>query len=390
MRARTILIAGLLAATTLAVSGDGAQAQLRGLLGIVTSPLRGILGHRHGHHRPMSHRREAEHYQGRGNVAAAGAVSAGAVGASAAIGNAAALGSVGPSSWPTAYGDIIGYALWPSDYQARYRQHGFGDLVAALAGSPGSAPVASEAANRTAATTTGSGADNSSASDAKPTCTDRAAISTDWPAGPIKETENLNATQQSALDDFQSAVTQAGKQLEATCNDPDVSPIKRLDAMKQRLWAIQSATALIRGPLQEFYATLSNAQKASFNRKPAPPRAERRAAGAAPMGQQYQVCAQQAAGDPERLMQQIQEAVRPGPEQRARFEAFGKTAGDMAKLLIASCAQPIGADPLARLDAADNQLTAMNNAASTLEIALNELYGSLSDEQKARFDSMGR
>src|SRR5262249_49934221 len=106
--------------------------------------------------------------------------------------------------------------------------------------------------------------------------------------------------------------------------------------------------------------------------------------------QQYQTCAAQASGDPERLMRQIQQSVRPTQEQRAAVEALGKTTGDMAKLLIGACAQSDGKDPPARLDAADNQLTAMNHAGTTIELALNELYGKLSDEQKARFDAIGR
>ena len=50
--------------------------------------------------------------------------------------------------------------------------------------------------------------------------------------------------------------------------------------------------------------------------------------------------------------------------RRASLETLRKTSADMAKLLMASCAQPIPADPLARLDAANDQLTAMNYAAT--------------------------
>jgi hypothetical protein len=58
----------------------------------------------------------------------------------------------------------------------------------------------------------------------------------------------------------------------------------------------------------------------------------------------------------------------------------------MAKLLIASCAQPILADPMARLDAANDQLTAINYAATTVQIAFDDFYLKLK-MIKARFDS---
>jgi hypothetical protein len=60
----------------------------------------------------------------------------------------------------------------------------------------------------------------------------------------------------------------------------------------------------------------------------------------------------------------------------------------MAKMLIASCAQPIPADPIARLDAANDHLTAMNYAATTLQITFDKFYVKLNNDQKARFDAM--
>jgi len=58
--------------------------------------------------------------------------------------------------------------------------------------------------------------------------------------------------------------------------------------------------------------------------------------------------------------------------------------------LVASCAQPIPNDPLARLDAADDQLAAMNYAATTVQIAFDEFYAKLDKDRKARFGSFRR
>jgi putative IMPACT (imprinted ancient) family translation regulator len=82
--------------------------------------------------------------------------------------------------------------------------------------------------------------------------------------------------------------------------------------------------------------------------------------------------------------------VRPNKNQAASLENLHKVSSDMAKLLMASCAQPIPNDLLARLDAADDQLTAMNYAATTVQIAFNEFYSKLDNAQKARFDAASR
>jgi hypothetical protein len=108
------------------------------------------------------------------------------------------------------------------------------------------------------------------------------------------------------------------------------------------------------------------------------------------MNKQYQACAAQNIGKAERLVKEIEMRVRPNRNQAAGLQNLHKTSGDMAKLLIASCAQPIPADPMARLDSADDQLTALNYAATTVQIALDDFYGKLSSDQKGRFDSLGR
>jgi hypothetical protein len=59
-------------------------------------------------------------------------------------------------------------------------------------------------------------------------------------------------------------------------------------------------------------------------------------------------------------------------------------------MLIASCAQPIPADPMARLDAANDQLTAINYAATTVQIAFDDFYLKLKNDQKTRFESLAR
>ena len=90
------------------------------------------------------------------------------------------------------------------------------------------------------------------------------------------------------------------------------------------------------------------------------------------------------------MIKQIELRVRPNKDQAANLENLHKVSSDMAKLLMASCAQPIPSDPLARLDAAADQLTAMNYAATAVQIAFNDFYSKLDTAQKARIDSASR
>jgi len=87
------------------------------------------------------------------------------------------------------------------------------------------------------------------------------------------------------------------------------------------------------------------------------------------------------------MIKTIEQKVRPNKEQAASLENLHKVSADMAKLLMASCARPVPASPMARLDAANDELTAINYAATTVQIAFNDFYSRLDEGQKTRFDA---
>jgi LTXXQ motif family protein len=182
------------------------------------------------------------------------------------------------------------------------------------------------------------------------------------------------------------------KTINADCRDiVSLPPINRLDATVQQLWAVRDAGVYVRAPLKTFYDSLTDAQKANFAWKPSQGHSRQAAKPAdGAMQAQYQACASASLEGSERLMKQIEQEVRPSEEQRDSMEALHKTSAEMAKLLTASCAQPIAVDPGARLDSADNQLTTISYAATSLEISLKSFYAQLDYGQKAKFDSMGR
>ncbi len=62
--------------------------------------------------------------------------------------------------------------------------------------------------------------------------------------------------------------------IKSTCrDDANLAPVERLRAMQNTLWAVHDAAQLIRAPLAQFYATLTDDQKQKFaapaHRRPA-------------------------------------------------------------------------------------------------------------------------
>ena len=223
-------------------------------------------------------------------------------------------------------------------------------------------------------------------------CGDTSSTESNWPTTRIEQILQLSDAQRASLEKLQSAATQSVKNIRADCRGPGaLTPPDRLRALVQTLWTVRDAGISMREPLKNFYDTLTDTQKNSFashqpqNSPPSDPKIANNG-----MNKQYQACASQNAEKAERLIKEIEMKVRPSKDQAASFENLHKVSADMAKLLIASCAQPIPADPMARLDAANDQLTAINYAATTVQIAFDDFYLKLNNDQKARFDSLAR
>jgi hypothetical protein len=170
-----------------------------------------------------------------------------------------------------------------------------------------------------------------------------------------------------------------------------LAPLDRLKATVQEIWAVRDAGVYIRDPLKDFYDSLNAGQKAKFAWKAPRDHAQSSSKpdnGA--MAKQYEACAAPSQRASEHLLRQIDEEVHPSAAQDQAMQALRKTAGDMVKLLTAPCARAIAETPLARLDAANDQLANLSYAATSMEIALDGFYAQLGDDQKAKFDSLGR
>jgi hypothetical protein len=363
MRGRKILLIAFLAAAVTLPNAAQAQFSLRGIIGRVTHPLREMFGHS-GHFPHPRHSRAAEETR---------------------LSNPSAqLGNVGPAGWPSAYADVLGFTFWPSRYAEQVRVHGFDVITAALIGQTRGRQLARNA-------TTGAAVYDS---DYAPTdaCV-HAADRVDWPASQIERTLMLTVPQREALGKLRSAVDDAIEKIQANCSDLRwLAPPDRIRVTVQKLWAVRDAAIDVRAQLKGFYDSLTAAQKMSFAWKPVEEHHPQ--PGGKPVNdivaRRYQACAMPSLQGSQRLMDQIEQEVQPTKEQNAAVQALRKTADDMAKLLTTPCGEAIAADPLARLDAATDQLSSMCYAATSMEIALNSFYARLDGAQRTKFNSLGR
>jgi ABC-type transporter MlaC component len=100
-------------------------------------------------------------------------------------------------------------------------------------------------------------------------CSGRAAQTTSLPADRIAQTLRLDDTQRAALEQVKTASAQAADILSQNCpQDQSLTPTGRLAAMEQRLDAMLQAIDTVQPSLTKFYTSLSDEQKARFNRLP--------------------------------------------------------------------------------------------------------------------------
>jgi hypothetical protein len=374
MRRRTIILVAMLSA---AISPfDVAQAQLspQGILGGITRPFRQALGHFGHYPRVQRHRRASAEPR----AATAGSPN------EPSTATVSRLGLAGVPAWPTAYEDVLGFALWPDDYAQRLRGRGF-DVIADTITGRFDQP-------RTSARTATTGTAVTDAVNSTSRCSEAASTTQEnWPTTRVQQILQVSDTQNEALDKLQAAVTQSLNSIRADCPSNALTPPDRMRALVKTLWTVRDAAISTGGPVRSFYDILTSTQKSSFisqqpanNPSPDPKTADNG------MNRQYQACAAQNAERAERLIKEIEMRIRPKRDQAASLENLHKVSADMAKLMIASCAQPIPADPMARLDAASDQLTALNYAATTVQIAFDDFYSKLNNDQKARFESSAR
>jgi hypothetical protein len=87
---------------------------------------------------------------------------------------------------------------------------------------------------------------------------------------------------------------------------------------------------------------------------------------------------------------QVEHAVHPTDDQVAALDELRAASLKAAKLLKASCPTEMSLTPVGRLDALEKRLNSMVQAVQIVRGPLQAFYNSLSDEQKQRFEKIGR
>jgi LTXXQ motif family protein len=278
--------------------------------------------------------------------------------------------------WPHAADDLIGYALFPNDAGGRF--WAYADILSDVfpvrdSGAGGRGRTARQRAMQSAPQTTepitepplelcGSASGPGAA---------------DGVIERIEQAVAPNDAQRALLIPLRTALVAASERIALICpTDVPGNPLQRLDTMQDRIGAIRDAAFTIRVPLENFYNSLSDAQKARLSGRTgagsaAQAAGERRAAS----------CGAQAAAPPD--SRAIEQIIKPTPEQRASLQELQMRFAGLAQLVLSSCPSETPASPVDRLAAAGDRLTTMLFAVMNAAPALQAFYGSLSDEQKA-------
>jgi hypothetical protein len=304
------------------------------------------------------------------------------------------LGWVGPLFWPFAYGSVFFFALWPDDYgyYDPFWAYGYNDIYEGIFSpyvydryvqGPGAPAQMRQLAQGMA-----------------DTCATEAAEVTGWPIDQIQAAVEPNDQQRALLDDLSNAVVQASDAIKSNCpTSVAFTPTGRLAAMQQRLQGMVQAVNIVEPPLGKFYGSLNDEQKARFDAMGAATAKSSAAdAGAAGQGRRNQPPAE--GGNPQAACgsnvtawpaDKIDGVVQPTDAQRAKLDALQTAAAQAADTIKAAC--PSGEPPHTppgRLEAAGKRLQALLTAVETVQPALQDFYNSLGDDQRARFNTMGR
>jgi LTXXQ motif family protein len=293
------------------------------------------------------------------------------------------IGWVGPLFWPYAYDDFIDYTFWPYAYDT-FWPYAYDDVYVSLFGPyayAGSAYASAPAYRE------GRRVQRVPAGGVAQICSAEGTGLTDWPIEQISQTVEPNDRQRGLLDELKNATANAVEEMRSACpSDLPDTPTGRIAAMRNRLEAMLKAVTLVRPALDRFYGSLSDEQKQRFNAVPEATPTRRRAAARTP--EQSQACgADVAAPVP---IDRIRRVVEPSEAQASALDALDEATRRAAEELKASCQGEANLTPPGRIAAMEQRLKATLDALDKVQPALDRFYGSLSDEQKARFNRLTR
>jgi LTXXQ motif family protein len=304
------------------------------------------------------------------------------------------VGFVGPLFWPYAYNDFVDYTFspyaydtfWPYAYDDVFAgiyggyapEYYAGEDTYAYAGSAGSESVYDRASSR-ASQTTGS---TSPSASAERVCSGQARGLTDFSIQKIADQVQPNPDQQALLDALKAATVKAVDIMQQACpGELPSTPTGRLAAMRSRVDAMLKAVDVVRPALDKFYQSLSDEQRERFIA------IDQGEQGSSPRGADLNDLCQGDLRTKSGLpIDRIERTLHLNTDQEMELRSLDQATLDSAKMLQAKCQPDQSLTPPGRLAAMEDRLQVMLKAIDTTQAALTKFYGSLTDEQKARFD----
>ncbi len=293
----------------------------------------------------------------------------------------------GPVFWPYAYSDVFDYAFRPSGYDDGYFAYAYDDFIDGVfwgqAGPPPEYSYAYAPPNARLA--------RSTSSTMEELCTQPGTGITAWPFAEIKSKVGLNTEQKQLLDQVRSSGQRAASVFKASCpakNAFAMTPPGRLQAMTLRLTATLEAVQTVRPAMEKFYNSLSDGQNERLN-EIGPKQPKNNAEANQTSARDGKSCSEPKAGLANLPIERIEDAVKPTNAQEDGLKHLEEATVKAVSIMQAACPEDTPITPPGRLEAMEKRLQAMIDAANTVKAELYDFYGSLSNEQKARFNIIG-
>src|SRR6516164_3739998 len=301
-----------------------------------------------------------------------------------------AVGWIGPVFWPYAYDDFFDYVFWPYAYDD-FWPYAYDDVYYGIYGpyafgGPGVGPAAAPGGSTpTRSTSVAVPRVARTEQRAAEVCRSNASDLPDWPIDRISEIVQPTDAQRPALEGLRAASSKAIDILKAGCpTDLPSTPTGRLAAMESRLQVMLQAVQTVRPPLDRFYQSLTDEQKARFN---AVSPGNESTTGEDQRGL-TKFCDERTPGLTDLPIERVAQAVHPTLAQQAALDELMDASVKAAEGLKVNCPTYQMLTPTGRVEAMEQRLDATLAAVKTVQPALTKFYDALSDEQKARFNSL--
>jgi hypothetical protein len=222
-----------------------------------------------------------------------------------------------------------------------------------------------------------------------------------WSFESVAQIAGVDDAQRSALAQMQSTADKIGESLASTCPSNIPAPLTaRFDALDQVLGSFVAALDAVRPPIEAFYGSLNDEQKARLvaiymsqdssqensNQDRRSTRNPRTALNVRTM-QRDLICQQWAGSLRSWPIRQIESGMPLSDDQRAALYVLTGSIYRAAGTLIASCLTESSFTPLGQLDAKRKRVDALRQAINLIRPPLGQFTDTLTDEQKMRLVS---